>query len=138
MLLRACNCDHARYSPPFPDLTGADAGLASRPLGCKSATELRGRATAGTVADVQQQCTTRPQEVRATSTATSTGVNIPRLEEYMRAEGIKDRAELARRMQVDKSTVTRLMNGQTGIGRAVYPGLRRAFPGRNVDLIFNN
>lgn len=80
----------------------------------------------------------RPREVITTSTATRTGVNVRRLEEYMRAEGIKDRAELARRMQVDKSTVTRLMNGQTGIGPAVYPGLRRAFPGRNVEAIFGN
>lgn len=54
----------------------------------------------------------------------------------MRAEGIKDRAELSRRMGVNKSTVTRLMNGDTGIGPAVYPGLRRAFPGRNVEQIF--
>lgn len=73
-----------------------------------------------------------------TTSTTNTGVNIAQLEEYMRAEGIQDRAELSRRMGVDKSTVTRLMNGQTGIGPAVYPGLRRAFPGRNVDQIFTH
>lgn len=78
------------------------------------------------------------EEVRATTTRTAMTVNVELLEAFMRAEGIKDRAELSRRMGVHKSTVTRLMNGETGIGPAVYPGLRRAFPGRSVEQIFTH
>lgn len=73
-----------------------------------------------------------------TTTTKPLTVDVARLEAFMRAEGIKDRAELSRRMGVHKSTVTRLMNGNTGVGPAVYPGLRRAFPGRNVEQIFTH
>lgn len=73
-----------------------------------------------------------------TTNTLRTGVNVTKLEDFMKAEGIKDRAELARRMHVNKSTVTRLMNGETGIGPAVYPGLRRAFPGRAIEQIFTH
>ena len=76
--------------------------------------------------------------VRTTNTAKTPRltIDVRQLEKYMRDAGIKDRAALSRRMGVNKSTVTRLMNGETGIGPAVYPGLRRAFPDLDFDLIF--
>lgn len=57
------------------------------------------------------------------------------LERYMHDEGITSRAELARRMGVSASTVTRLLDGDAAPGPAVLAGFRSAFPGRNTDAL---
>lgn len=57
------------------------------------------------------------------------------LAQYMNAAGYTTRAELADAMGVHRSTVTRLLDGKSAPGPAVYSGLRRAFPGKSVDRL---
>ena len=49
--------------------------------------------------------------------------------EVMQAAGIATEQELARRMGVAPSTVSRVLRGEMGAGRLFVRGLGRAFPG---------
>jgi len=60
-------------------------------------------------------------------------LNREALDRYMRAERIQTKFELAQRMGVSPSTVTRLFDGTQSPGPAVIAGFRTAFPGRNTD-----
>lgn len=57
------------------------------------------------------------------------------LRRFMEAEGIQTRFELAQRMGVSPSTVTRLLDGDQGPGPAVIAGFKSAFPGRNTESL---
>lgn len=60
-------------------------------------------------------------------------LNRDALDRYMAAEDIQTKFELANRMGVSPSTVTRLLDGSQAPGPAVIAGFRAAFPGRNTD-----
>lgn len=60
-------------------------------------------------------------------------LNRDALERYMTAERIQTKFELAKRMGVSPSTITRLFDGTQAPGPAVIAGFRSAFPGRNTD-----
>lgn len=60
-------------------------------------------------------------------------LNRPALDRFMKAEDIQTRFELAQRMGVSPSTVTRLMDGTLAPGQATLAGFKTAFPGRNTD-----
>lgn len=62
-------------------------------------------------------------------------INTGLLRDYMRAEGIASYYALARRMGVSHSTVYRVVNGKAKPGERFYPGLRRAFPGRDTGAL---
>lgn len=60
-------------------------------------------------------------------------LNRDALDRYMAAERIQTKYELAKRMKVSPSTITRLLDGSQAPGPAVLAGFRTAFPGRNTD-----
>lgn len=62
-------------------------------------------------------------------------LNHAELNHFMEAEGIHTRLELARRMHVAPSTITRLMDGTLAPGQATLAGFKAAFPGRNTDSL---
>lgn len=62
-------------------------------------------------------------------------LNRPVLDQYLAAENIHSDAELARRMQVNPSTVSRLLAGTQAPGPAVIAGFRTAFPRRRIDRL---
>lgn len=61
-------------------------------------------------------------------------IDIKTLDAYREAEGITTRAELARRMGVSGSSITRIYNGEQR-GEAVVDGLFRAFPDRPLPIL---
>ena len=62
-------------------------------------------------------------------------LNRATLERYMKAENITTRRQLAQRMNVDPSTVTRLLDGTQSPGPATIAGFRRAFPNRDTHKL---
>lgn len=58
------------------------------------------------------------------------------LDKYMRISGIGSRAELARRMGMATSSVTRVLAGQYRPGEAFISGLMRAFPDLDFEDLF--
>lgn len=62
-------------------------------------------------------------------------LNRDELRRYMEAENIQTRFELAKRMGVSPSTITRLMDGSLAPGQATLAGFKAAFPGRNTDSL---
>lgn len=58
------------------------------------------------------------------------------LDKYMRLSGIESRAELARRMGMATSSVTRVLAGQSRPGQAFLSGLMRAFPDLDFEDLF--
>lgn len=60
-------------------------------------------------------------------------LNREALDRYMADEGIQTKYELAQRMGVAPSTITRLLDGTQAPGPAVLAGFRAAFPGRSTD-----
>ena len=62
-------------------------------------------------------------------------LNRATLERYMKAENITTRKQLAQRMKVDPSTVTRLRDGTQAPGPAAIAGFRRAFPNRDTNKL---
>jgi len=59
-------------------------------------------------------------------------IDPDRLATYREAEGITTDAELARRMGVEPSTVSRVLAHRTGPSTRFIAGLATAFPGRDV------
>ena len=62
-------------------------------------------------------------------------IDTQQLEALRKATHVANDAELARRMGVNKSTVSRVLSGKGNPGAKFREGLKDAFPGLDIDTV---